>query len=182
MRGSLKKEENKKLEILFKQHYDGLCSFVFRYIKDDEIAEEIVQQFFVDFLYHRRFRNVHSNIKSYLYSGVKYATFNYLKSKHICREDIYDDMEYLIVDDELQKEKDYQNYLQKALNILPPKCKRVFVMVHIQKLSYQETSDILGVSINTTKTHIKRAFNLIRTQLDSPFSILIIYSSIRIFL
>ncbi len=162
-------KENVDIEQLFREYYPQLCQYSNSFVNDSDAAEEIVQQFFVDLVYHKRFKNIKSAYSTYFYTSIKYATFSYLKSQkalHTPIEELYD---MLMSDDPYMEPINYKDCLKDIIEALPPKCKDVFIVVHVQKLSYQEAADILDISINTVKTQIKRAMSKIRKDFPSPF-------------
>ncbi|WP_167610198.1 RNA polymerase sigma factor [Maribellus sediminis] len=166
-----KYKTRKIVEELFKQHYAELCSHVYSIVKNDNDAEDIVQQFFVDFIVNKRYKKVESSMEGYLFQSVRYAALKFLKhqikNQHLQISDFSD----VFLQEEHKKENSQiTQQLDTALNSLPPRCKEVFVMVHVQNLSYIETSKVLGVSINTVKTQLKRGLNLLRERISYPLN------------
>ena len=53
--------------------------------------------------------------------------------------------------------KEKKNAVARAINQLPEKCRQVYIMNRFDNLSYREISEILDISLNTVKTHMKRA-------------------------
>ena len=57
---------------------------------------------------------------------------------------------------------------------LPEKCREAFVLIKVYRYSYAETAEHCGVSVNTLKNHIKKAFKLMgryqkeRTDRNTP--------------
>ncbi len=54
-------------------------------------------------------------------------------------------------------EKDEQLYLVTAIENLPRKYKEVLVLFHFVELSLEEVSQVLALPINTVKTRLRRA-------------------------
>jgi RNA polymerase sigma-70 factor (ECF subfamily) len=52
--------------------------------------------------------------------------------------------------------------LEKALELLPPQCKKVMMMSRFEKLKQQEIADRLNISIKTVKNHLTYGFSKIR--------------------
>lgn len=64
--------------ILFDEYYQMLCVFAMKYIKDKEVAEDIVQDIILE-LYSRRLRfNTPVALKSFLFLSVKNRALNFL--------------------------------------------------------------------------------------------------------
>ena len=65
--------------ILFDEYYQMLCVFAMKYIKDKEVAEDIVQDIILE-LYSRRLRfNTPVALKSFLFLSVKNRALNFLR-------------------------------------------------------------------------------------------------------
>ena len=58
---------------------------------------------------------------------------------------------------------------------LPPQCLKVFMLSAIEEKKYTEIADELSISVNTVKTHISKAYRLIRGQLHSEESLILWY-------
>ena len=56
--------------------------------------------------------------------------------------------------------------VQDALDRLPNECRTVFLLRALEGLTYEEIAAVRGVSINTVKTHLRRARRALRTHLE----------------
>jgi RNA polymerase sigma-70 factor (ECF subfamily) len=66
------KEKDKVVfDFIFNYYYSGLCAFANRYVKDRDVAEDLVQDFFVRLWLDSDGLEVNSSLKSYLFQGVK---------------------------------------------------------------------------------------------------------------
>jgi RNA polymerase sigma-70 factor (ECF subfamily) len=55
-----------------------------------------------------------------------------------------------------------QYQLNVAIESLPTRCRQIFKMSRINELTYQEISDVLGISEKTVENHLVKALNIIR--------------------
>ncbi|MEQ8686168.1 MAG: sigma-70 family RNA polymerase sigma factor, partial [Imperialibacter sp.] len=67
------------LEVLFKQHYTELCRYALKLTRNNEVAEEVVQEVFVNFWERREEINISYSVKAYLVASVRNRSINYLK-------------------------------------------------------------------------------------------------------
>ena len=71
-------------EVIFNRYYPPLCSFAFRYVESEAVAEELVQEVF---LYIWRSRVVDSlpsdHLHRYLYSAVRNAAMSHLRHRRV---------------------------------------------------------------------------------------------------
>jgi len=162
-------------ETLFNKYYYLLCDYSERMVNDKDIAEEIVQDFFVNLWVKREDILITSSLKSYFYGSIHNRTLNYIKSLKLrdeYREEkerqlklryklpVLDQMPLsrLVVND---IEKDFKN----ALSTLPEQCREVFHLCRFEDMSYTEVGKELNISVNSVKTQMKRALSKLREQL-----------------
>lgn len=75
-------------------------------------------------------------------------------------------------DNELSLRKKRKLYSQ--IDLLPEQCKKVFILCVVDGLKYQETANQLGLSINTVKTQMKKAFKMLRASLKEIYFLILI--------
>lgn len=79
------------------------------------------------------------------------------------------------------EEMEEREEIQKAINLLPEQCRLIFTLCCLENMKYQEVADKLGISINTVRTQMTRAFKSLRDTLSGKTftSILFVMMSIR---
>lgn len=130
----LKEGSEKAYDALFHKFYGRLCGFAIRFVRDQEIAEEIVAESMV-VLWEKRhkFDNMLA-LKSYLYNTVRNASLDYLKkSGRHTSLDMLDGMEAVVAADFYIVEEEVHATLYQALEALPAKCRRVFELSCIEE-------------------------------------------------
>jgi len=149
------------LEVLYCKYFQSLCEFASSYIKEIELAEEIVSDIFCSIWIKRNEIIIRSNIKSYLFASVKYKALDQLKKKSYIRNEIeaFDKEDY--ADDTIVLyEINYQD-LEKEVNAmideLPPQRKKVFKLNRFEGLKYKEIAEILDISVNTVQKQMIEA-------------------------
>ena len=154
---------------LFEEYYQPLCEYTYRFLHDEELIKDIVQNMFLRIWVNRKKWNPRVEVKSYLYRSVYYQFINDSKKKRIYSD--YNDVpeKYLTDNDESQLEKIYaleiSASIKSAINKLPPRRKQILVLRFMHELSYKDISLILDISINTIDTQIRRALKLLRRDL-----------------
>ncbi len=153
---------SKKLELLFKEHYTFLCLISLAIVKDKDIAKDVVQDFFVSFWERRECTIIKTTFKSYAVKAVKNLSLLSLEKvkkdqsliKTIFTEEYYEQEAW-----DLPKKNEKINLL---LNKLPESRRNIFVSSVIYGQSYSDIAEANGISINTVKTQIKRAYAFLR--------------------
>ncbi|MCT4615541.1 MAG: RNA polymerase sigma-70 factor [Marinifilaceae bacterium] len=173
----IRKPTKKKYEVFFKAYYKDLFLWAYSIVKDTCVAEDIVQDFFVDFWENKRCKNITTNPQSYLYTSIRNLCINYInKGKIGPINNKYEYNEDTIRDVEQEFDYEMSQQIYSAINQLPNRCKEVFVLCCMNSYSYQEVADDLDISINTVRTHMLKAFRVLREKLKSPYLFYFLYT------
>ena len=78
----IRSDDSSAFKSLFNLYADLLLRFVYRYIHDPQICEDIVQEIFVKIWIKRKNLQSISSIKSYLYTAVRNSAFQHLRHEH----------------------------------------------------------------------------------------------------
>jgi len=171
-------------EMLFKQHYEPLCIFVFGMVKDYDTSEEIVQELFVNFWEKRNEIPDNISIKAYLYRAARNRVLNQIK--HI---KIKEDFKIFNQEDMSDTEQnignpaetsELQRMIAQALNKLPPERKKIFLMSREEGLKYKEIADELNISIKTVENQMGKALSTLCIELSDYLPAIIIVVSVGI--
>ena len=84
-------------------------------------------------------------------------------------------IEYLLHSEYSVEEEQEIERIKVIMQELPPQCLKVFMLSAIEEKKYTEIADELSISVNTVKTHISKAYRLIRGQLHSEESLILWY-------
>lgn len=156
-------------ERLYFENYTMLCQSIFRFVKDEDITKDIVQEVFVK--YWQKFHELHirESPKSYLRKACINQALNYLKEKdrRENRENIYSEELSLSGTnsdrpDVKYSENETSNNIQTAIDHLPPACRNVFLLSRYEQKSYKEIAGLLHISVNTVEKHISKALKVLR--------------------
>jgi len=152
------------------QFADELFFFAKGFIRNSEVAEEIVSDVFVKIWKNRTELNKIKNLKSYLFICVKNGCLSYLrktKNEKIIYIDEFNDFQFLPVDGPESEiiNKEVLSQIYSAIEQLPPKCKMVFTLAKINGLKHKEIAEVMAVSEKTVNNHIVSAIKKITTSL-----------------
>ena len=156
---------------LFTAYFSDLVLYANHFIKNQAAAEDIVQDFFITLWLEKKFFNIESSLEGYLYRSLHNTCLNHLyneqrKQEKLLHMPIEKDSSPTLTTELEDKEREY-NQLYPALHKLPEQCKQVFTLCCLQNMKYQEAADYLGISINTVRTQMGRAYKILRNSLDS---------------
>ena len=164
------KNDRKVFEQVFKSHYTDLCRFAMRYVREEITSEEIVQEVFINIWERRTELNINSSIKAYLFTAVRNRSFNYIKlqlPKEHQKTDV-DALSELQIDnneDDLRLEE-LKAYVNEAIDLLPKKCKAIFILSRTAGMTYKEIADEMDISVKTVENQVGLALKKLREQLN----------------
>jgi len=164
-------------EYLFKRYYQPLIYFAYRYVQDEQIAEDIIHDVFVHIWNNRQGLDFSMNFKSYLYHAVRNRSFKYLDKK--INEKKHRDLEIVLEQDENTPEsiminKELEESISVAINELPVKRREIFCMHRFDRLTYSEIALTLDISVKTVETQMSRALKFLRDRLSYLLTMIIL--------
>jgi RNA polymerase sigma-70 factor (ECF subfamily) len=165
-------------EAHFKNYFPPLHAYAQALLKDSEVANEIVQTVFLKLWEKREDLEISISMKAYLYKCVYYDCLNYIKHEKVKMKHLelnrYGMENTRSVDASFSiEDQEMQSKLNQALNNLPEKCRRVFLLSRIEELRYKEIALRLGLSVKTVEAHMGKALKTLRIELAEFLPLLI---------
>ena len=147
-RASADRKNLKNFEQLFHQLQPRLYAYCCKYIEDNELARDIVQECFI-------------NLSEYA-SSVK------MRIKEL---EIHPELPYALT--ELYV-KEVNALLKESVCELPEKCRLIFMMSRYQNMKNQEIAENLGISVRTVDAQIYNALKILKIKLKDYLPILML--------
>jgi len=160
--------DEKAFKELFDTYTEPLLNFAYRFVKDNQIAEDIVQGVFVKIWINREKLESVSSIKSYLYSAVRNSVFQYLRHEKVKQKSKTTIQSLNTINYSPEQEiqdKELSIIIKNIIEELPEKCQNIFKMNRFDGLSYSEIAEVENISVNTVKTQMGRAYKFLRKRL-----------------
>jgi RNA polymerase sigma-70 factor (ECF subfamily) len=174
-------ESISSFEVFFKKYYHPACLIALRYVQTEYEAEDIVQETFIHLWEKKEQIHVRQSLKQYLYFAVKNRSINYLKrekQKFGQAENIFELIQSEDDNDNFAEE-DLAVQISRSIELLPPQCKKIFLLAYIDNLTYNQIAESLDLSKNTIKTQMGIAYKILRQRLKSYFLMLLSIAMIR---
>lgn len=148
---------------LFEHFFPGLLSFSTSILKNQHVAEEVVEDVFIKLWEKRDTITLVRNISFYLYKAVRYASINALEKQKkyasLSLDEIGDSFSFTYTESDLSLvSKENCQKIAEAINQLPPKCKLIFRLVKDEGMKYKEVSELLNLSEKTVENQMNIAF------------------------
>ncbi|WP_020597279.1 RNA polymerase sigma factor [Spirosoma panaciterrae] len=166
-------------EALYNRYFTRLFNYTYEKSGDQFIAQEIVQELFINFWQQRKQLFINRSVNGYLYTAAKHliidqhrreVTRNHHTDQFVTYQtSVSNQTEEQIRVNELQRT--YMNFL----NQLPDKCRCVFSLSR-EGFSNREIAEQMNISEKTVEQHITKALRQLRAQFPQQLLILFIIS------
>lgn len=167
----LSKGNQLALRWLYDEYAEGLYQLAMQILKEEQHAEEMVQDSFVQLWNRRESLDENSNLKALLFVICRNNSFNRFKvnqrhrSRFVELEDSKLASSWGHEEDPLA-ERDLKDLIEKVIRKLPLKQQLVFRLSRLEGLSHQEIADRLQISKNTVKNHLIAALKAVKEELQ----------------
>ena len=160
---------------IFRALYPSLSFYATRLVQDDE-AEDIVQEAFMELWKHKENIEQESHIKPFLYRIVYTRSLNVIKHRSVVNnhaESIKKITQFKL-DYYNPESNDVIGYIEgletrklinDAIAELPTKCREVFILSYQFDKKNKEIAEQLGISIRTVEVHLYKALKALRIRL-----------------
>ena len=159
-------DENAYVELV-NRYRDKILNFIFNYIGDFEISEDIVQDTMIKLYQKKHYYKEIAKFSTWLYTIAKNLANTELRKKKRRKTTILshiskDSKPYDIPSDQPGTHQEIESevtskIIRNAIDQLTDKFRIVILLRDIQELSYEDISSIVGVPIGTIKSRINRA-------------------------
>tara|TARA_R110002020_G_scaffold174392_1_gene365612 strand:+ start:86417 stop:86959 length:543 start_codon:yes stop_codon:yes gene_type:complete len=142
---------------IWKLHADDIKYFIFSKVKDEVVAEDLVQETFIKV--HTKLNTLKDKdkLKSWLFSIARYTVMDYFRSKKI----VYETTDEDFIFEEQKLEHTEADCLHGIIKNLPKKYRDPLFLSDVKGLKQQQIADQLHLPLPTIKSQIQRGRKLI---------------------
>ena len=158
---------------IYERYWSLLLSHAIKMLKDEEKAQDAVQDVFQMLWEKSPTLNIHTSLSSFLYTSLRYRILDKLKRDKI--EDRFLNTLQTEIEsgvsstDDAMAEKEFARKIEEGLNMLPPKMRTVFELSRMNDYSYREISKELNLSENTVKKQISNSLKILRKSIQKGY-------------
>jgi RNA polymerase sigma-70 factor (ECF subfamily) len=159
-------------EALFTRYYAGLRRYASTLLPyPTDAAEDAVAEVFCTLWANRQALHIDSSLAAYLYTAVKHRCLDRLREQ---RRTILDSVDELpathaeaahLQPDQLLTFQEMSQQLAYLIEQLPERTRLVFQLHRDGDLTYEDIAKLLGISINSVKTHMFRGLRFLKSTL-----------------
>ena len=164
----LKAGDQSAFDRLFKQYYKYLVVIAYKYVKDDHLSRDLVQDVFMDLWKRRESINIEQSLKFFLRRAVINRSLSTIRKNS--RMSFEEDAGLNVATKNNETESHYQmkelhEVLEAAYAKLPARCLEVFKLSRHEGLSHKEIAVKLDISTKTIENQMTKALKIIRAAL-----------------
>lgn len=170
--------DNKSFVALYNRYWRVIYKTIIWYLKDTNLAEQIVHDVFV-VLWKRRASLQIENFEKYIQATARYHVFKELKSQKLSPVQYIEDYSQINTEISINEAEaklgleDFENKLSEKLRGLPKRCHEIFWLSRIDNLNNDEIATKLGISKRTVENQLTTALKHLRETLKKDNSLLI---------
>lgn len=168
-----------QFEDSFKRFFKSLCFHAMSFVKDEDIAKDIVHDVFLTTWTQRKKIDFSQPMLPYYLSLTRNRSLNYLDHLKVRTRHEKSELQknLLYVETDYSEHEELIRQIMDRIDRLPDRCGEVMRLCFVECKKYKEIAEILGVSVNTVKTHISLGLKILKEEF--PASLLFVFFSLR---
>jgi RNA polymerase sigma-70 factor (ECF subfamily) len=163
---------------IYDQHYSKVRKFILALVKDEWVADDIIQETFLKVQQNIESLRDPSRLSSWIFRiAHNLCQDHFRRSKKSRKEERIDqeeteDLNKALIQKELGIQKELERRqmgecVQNQINLLPESLRTVLVLFDIMEFSHQESADILGITVKNVKVRLHRARKRLKAILEN---------------
>lgn len=164
---------------IYDRYFRLMFTFAFKKLRDEDLAKDYVQELFVGIWEKRSDLKEETNFAAFLYVALRSKIFNYYAHQKV--ENKYTDFLAFHVSmaapehsDHLIRDKQLNEYIEKQIQALPKKMRRIFELSRKEHLCHKEIAQIVNTSEFTVSKQISNALRIIRSKTGRAITMIIV--------
>lgn len=163
----IKDGDNRAFDILFRRYYQRLFAFAQKFVQDEALSKDIVQEVFI-IVWEKRATIKNISIEAFLFKIVRNRCLNHIRTlkvfenksvklenatklEELYRIAIVKDEPYHLIEAELKLE------IENVLKKLPETCRKVFELSRTEGMMNKEIAERMSFSVKNVEKNISQA-------------------------
>lgn len=168
----IRQDDHKAFEVLFVKYYKELRDVSFYYSNNSEDAEEIAADVLHQVWQKRKDIVIEKNIRGYLCTAARNATFNVLRKKILIVEELSEHIENEYYNDTAgaSQVKDIEQEIRRALEQLTHRQREIFRLYRFHDYAPGEIAQLLKLTEGTVNFQLHKAHKRLKEYFRVLFS------------
>lgn len=164
---------------IYNRFYGLLYIHAHKRLKNEEEARDVIHELFAALWIKRASFMITTNLSGYLYSSIRNRILDMITHKKV-EEKYIDSLQHYIdhdfnYADHRVRERDLQKLIEREISFLPAKMREVFELSRKSHLTHKEIADLLDLSEQTVRVHVKKALRILRLKLGIFIYLLMVF-------
>ncbi len=167
----LRHSDHEAYECIFQQMHEPLLKYVFRIMRDESLALDVLQDVFMKLWEKRGQLEIQVSLKALLYTMARNRALNIKRdrSKRSCDVEFLEEgawEDHSSSAEQLVQAGQLDAYFRRWIDELPPRRAEAFALSRYHALSHKEIGAVMGLSKRTVDTHIVHALRFLRERYE----------------
>ena len=164
----LKKGDRQAFTEIYNRYWDRLYFLAYSHLKSEAVTEETVQEVFLT-LWKKKEQLEIEFLPAYLAAMIRHAVYKKLardRKKIAVEAQVAKGLPLQTNELKTADDRNLLAIIEKLSNVLPEKCRLVFIHNKLLDKSIEEVAEILNISTKTAEAHLTKALKILRTRLE----------------
>ena len=170
-----KQGDRESFKVIFEHFYPILCNYSLRYLKDPDLARDLVSDVFFKLWKKRETIVIKSSLSAYFFAAVRNSVYNYFRdhTSEFTGIENHQIQSTHSRPDELFEFEEINRNIQSAIEKLPSQCKKVFLLNRYEGKKYKEIALQLNISQKAVEAQISRALKFLNAEVRDYLFLLV---------
>ena len=157
----------KGMELLFDAYYKPLVVWADTFLRDMNLAEDVVQDLFVSIWKDKVYlRFKPETLSSFLHVSVRNRCFKRIEKRDVFRNASVLDHVELVFEEYNERHDQLVSRVLEEMALLPERSREIMNCVFLKGLKYREVAERYGISVSTVKTLLGNSVKKLRERLN----------------
>jgi|TARA_R110002050_G_scaffold171837_1_gene303939 RNA polymerase sigma-19 factor, ECF subfamily len=176
----LKKGDMAAFDVIYNKYCHKLHQFVFMYLKQEEDAEEIVQEVFIKIWQSRNKIDVYASFESFLFTIAYNSTMSLLRKRmsEAKSREYLKSMQQIDTADKVIDELEFAELNQKVqtlLSRLTSRQKEIYLLSREEGLTHEKIAQKLNISESTVNNHLVTVLKILKSNLGNGLAVSVLF-------
>ena len=163
----LSSKNQKGMDLLFDAYYKPLVVWADTFLRDLNLAEDVVQDLFVSIWKDKVYlRFKPETLASFLYVSVRNRCFKRIEKRDVFRNASVLDHVDLVFEEYNERHDQIVSRVLEEMALLPERSREIMNCVFLEGLKYREVAERYGISVSTVKTLLGNSVKKLRERLN----------------
>jgi len=154
-------------QFLFDEYYTWLYNYLLKLSCDPQLSEDLTQDTMLHIWEKRKALVITTSLKNYLFKSCHNQFLMHLRKEKRNRtllDQIRWEAVFEVYQDNMDSEESDSRFekLQVLIEMLPPRCREVFIQGKLQNKKYRHIAEDMGISVKTVEAQMSKALSYLR--------------------